>query len=55
MKYFQAIMAIILWQSAVIPTKFDSSRVKWDLISRIIIQLPHDLPNDLRVRILGNQ
>ena len=36
--------------------RFDSSQVKQDLISSIInfvYELPHELPNDLRLRILG--
>ena len=36
---------------------FDSPQVKWDLISNIInfvYELPHALPSDLRLRVLGN-
>ena len=36
---------------------FHSPQVKWYLISstkNIVYQLPHELPNDLRLRKLGN-
>ena len=36
---------------------FDSLQVKWYMKSgakSIVYELPHELPNDLRLRILGN-
>ena len=36
-------------------TKFNSTQVKLNLISRLINDTPHKLPNDLKFRISGNQ
>ena len=51
------ILAIIFWQFAVFPLKFDSPQVKQNLISSIIkvlYELSHELQNDLKLRVLGN-
>ena len=51
------ILAIIFWQFAVFPLKFDSPQVKQNLISSIIkvlYELSHKLQNDLKLRVLAN-
>ena len=48
----------ISWQFTVLLCKLDLSKVKWNLTFstiNFVHYLPHDLQNDLRLRILGNQ
>ena len=52
------ILATIFWHFLIISLRSDSPQVKRYLISSItnwVHELPHELPNDLRLRILGNQ
>lgn len=48
---------IIVWQVNVFEYEFDSPHVKQELISGItnfVYELCHNLPNNLRIRLLGN-
>ena len=52
------ILAIIFWDFLMFYQIFVSAQVKWIVIisnKHGIYELPHELPNDLRLRILGNQ
>ena len=52
------ILVIILWNFTIFQYRSDSSQVKRNLISIVAnfaYELPHELLNDLRLRILGNQ
>ena len=52
-----AILVIIFWNFGIIYYRSDPPQVKLNLISstaNLIYKLPHELPNDLRCRILGN-
>ena len=54
---FQTILVIILWNFEIFYYRSDSPQVKQNLISGIanlVFELPHELPNNLRLRILGN-
>ena len=49
-------LVIIFWNFTVFQYRFDLPQVKRNLISIITnLRLPHKLPNDLRLNILGNQ
>ena len=52
------ILVIIFWNFTMIQYRSDYPQVKRNVISSIanlVYQLPHDSPNDLRPRILGNK
>ena len=52
------ILLIIFWYFLIIQLRSESPKVKRYLISSItnlVHELPHELPNDFRIRILGNQ
>ena len=54
---FETILAIIFWHFWIIPLRPDSPQVKRYLlssISNLVHELPHELPNVLKLRILGN-
>ena len=56
-KIVQATLIIIFWQSTFFQYAFDSMQVKRELISSItyfVYELPYELSNDLRFRILEN-
>ena len=51
------VQVIIFWNFTIFWYRSDSSQVKRNLISTIanlVYELPYELPNDLRLRILGN-
>ena len=51
------ILVIIFWNLTIFYYRFDSPQVKRNLISsaaNLVYELPHELPNDLTLRILGN-
>ena len=51
------ILVIIFWNFRLCWHRFDSPQVKRNLISsmaNLVYELSHTLPNDLRLRILGN-
>ena len=53
--FLAAIGDKIFWQFSVFPCNFDSSQAKENLISSItnfVCELPHELPNDLKLGIL---
>ena len=53
-----AILVIIFWHFLIIQLTSESAQVKRYLISAVtnlVHKLPHELPNDLRLTILGNQ
>ena len=48
----------MFWNVAMFKYRPDSPQVKRNVISSIanmVYELPHELPNDLRLRILGNK
>ena len=47
------ILIIIFWNFIIFKYRSDSPQVKRNFILSIA-KLPHELPNDLRLRILGN-
>ena len=54
---FEATLVIISWNFTIFQYRSDSPQVKGNLISSItnlLYELPHELPNDLRLRKLGN-
>ena len=56
-KIFQTIMGTLFWDFLMFYNVFFSSQMKRSLIisnKHGIFGLPHDLPNDLRLRIFGN-
>ena len=56
-KIFQTIIETILWEFLMFYQIFLSWQVKWCAIisnKQSVYELPHELPNDLRLRILGN-
>ena len=56
LEILQTNLFIIFWQLTVFQYKFDSQQVKRELISGITeYELPYELPNDLRLRTLGNK
>ena len=57
-KKIQRILVIIFWNFTMLQYRSDSPQVKQKLIfsiANLVYELPHELPNDLRLRILGNQ
>ena len=55
---FQTIMEIIFWEFLMFYQNFLSPQVKQSLIisnKQDVYDLPHNLLNDLRLRILGNK
>ena len=57
-KNILTVLAIMFQTFAVFQCGFHSLEVKWDMISSIIYsvcELPHELPNHLRLMIIGNQ
>ena len=51
-------MEIILWDFLMCYQIFLPPQVKWSAIistKQGVYELPHELPNDLRLRILGNK
>ena len=56
-KFLSTIPVIIFWHFLVIQHRSEQSQVKRYLMSSItnlVHELPHEFPNDLRLRILGN-
>ena len=54
---FQTILVMIFCLFLIILRRSESSKVKWYFVLRIaslVHKLPRELPNDLRLRILGN-
>ena len=54
---FQEILIIIFWNFTIFQYRSNSPQVKGTLISSIanlVYELPNELPNDFRLRILGN-
>ena len=52
------VLVIIFWNFIISQYRSDSPQVKRNLISsktNLVYELPHKLPNSLRLRILGNQ
>ena len=57
-KYFQTILVIIFWNLTMFQYRSDSVQVKQNVISsiaKVVYDLPHELPKELRLRILGNK
>ena len=51
-------MVIIFWNFAIFQYRPDEPKVKRNVISRkanLVYELPHALPNDLRLRVLGKK
>ena len=50
----QTILVIISWNFSAGPIWNKKKRNSISSITNLLYQLPHELPNDLRIRILGN-
>ena len=56
-KYLRKILAIIFWNFTMFQYKLEWPQVKRNVITskgNLVYELPHELPNGLRLRILGN-
>ena len=52
---FQTNLVIKFGYFLIVSLKFESPKVKRYLITNLVNELLHELPNDLRLRIFGNQ
>ena len=53
-----ATLVIILWNFTMFQCRSDQTQVKWNVIfsiASLVYELPHKLPKDLSLRILGNK
>ena len=56
-KYLRKILPIIFWNFTMFQYKLEQPQVKRNVITskgNLVYELPHELPNGLRLRILGN-
>ena len=58
LSYSLAILVVIFWNFTILQYISDSAQVKRNLITsiaKLVYELPHELPNNLRLRIFRNQ